>query len=203
MTLDPVLSPSLESGRCPHLAVLLRTQAELYPVLASFYALGAKRRGWLVHRSLPGEAVLDRERLEAAGLDIGSLEDNDQLAIVEFDPNEEPECSPRPWKDALERSLESGFKALWYSRFAIGPDDDEFRDVLPFERAWDRSFAGQPVVTLCPYVLGSLDGASTLERLRGVSQLHDGVLVAGDDGLTMVARPSEHHATSTPAGGMG
>ncbi len=192
MTLDSVLSPSLDSGRCPHLAVLLRTQAELFPVLASFYALGAKRRGWLVHRSLPGEAAVDRERLEAAGLDVGSLEDGDQLAIVEFDPDEEPECSPRPWKDALERSLTRGFKALWYSRFAIGPDDDEFRNVLPFERAWDRTFAGQPVITLCPYVLGALDGGATLERLGGVSQLHDGLLVAAADGFTMMARPSQY-----------
>lgn len=190
MTIDPVLSLALDRGHCPHLAVLLRTQTELFPVLASFYALGAKRRGWMVHRSLPGEGAIDREGLAAAGLDVDSLQDNDQMAIVEFDPDEEPECSPRPWKDALERSLARGFKALWYSRFAIGPDDEDFRNVLPFERAWDRSFAGQPVVTLCPYVLGSLDGAATLERLRGVSQLHDGVLVAGDDDFTMLARQS-------------
>jgi len=72
--------------------------------------------------------------------------------------------------------------------------------VLPFERAWDRSFAGQPVVTLCPYVLGSLDGAATLERLGGVSRLHDGVLVAGDDGFTMMARPSEYAASGAPEG---
>ena len=178
-----ILRPSLDGGHCPHLAVLLRTQAELFPVLASFYALGAKRRGWLVHRSLPGEAGVDRERLAAAGLDVAPLEGNDQLAIVEFDPDESPESSPRPWRDALEQALSRGLKALWYSRFAIGPDDDAYRNVLPFERAWDRSFAGQPVVTLCPYVLGSLDGAATLERLGGVSRLHDGVLVAGDDGF--------------------
>ena len=203
MTIGPALSPSLDGGRCPHLAVLLRTQAELFPTLASFYLLGAKRRGWLVHRSLPGEGGVDRERLAAAGLDVGPLEDNDQLAIVEFDPEEPPESSPRPWREALEGALSRGFEALWYSRFAIGPDDDEYRNVLPFERAWDRSFAGQPVVTLCPYVVGSLNGAATLERLRGVSQLHDGVLVAGNDGFTMMARPSEHNDGSSPAEDMG
>ena len=204
MTIDPALSPSLDGGGCPHLAVLLRTQEELFPVLASFYALGAKRRGWMVHRSLPGEGGVDRERLAAAGLDLGPLEGNDQLAIVEFDPDEAPESSPRPWREALERALSRGFEALWYSRFAVGPDDDEYRNVLPFERAWDRSFAGQPVVTLCPYVLGSLDGTETLERLRGVSELHDGVLVAGDDeDFTMLARPPEHDPATSRADGVG
>jgi hypothetical protein len=41
--------PALDTDVCPHLAVLLRSEAEFAPVVASFYALGAARGGWLVH----------------------------------------------------------------------------------------------------------------------------------------------------------
>jgi hypothetical protein len=179
MTIELPLSASLDRGLCPHLAILLRTPGELFPALASFYALGAKRGGLLVHRSLPGEAATDRDSLAWAGLAVDDLEGSGRLAIVEFDPAEPPESSPLPWAARLTVALAEGFTGLWYSGFAIGPDDEEYRVVMPFEQAWDRAFAGRPVVTLCPYVVGELDGATTLERLTGVAAVHDGVLVAG------------------------
>ena len=46
------LDPALDGGACPHVAVLLRSEEEFAPVVASFYSLGAKRGGWLVHRSV-------------------------------------------------------------------------------------------------------------------------------------------------------
>jgi len=179
----------LEDGDCPHLAVLLRAESELFPVLASFYALGAKRRGFLVHRSVQDHAANDRERLVAAGLDVEKLETTEQLLIVEFDPNEPPDTSPERWQRVLDQSLGNGYSALWYSRFAIGPRDEEYNRVLPFERAWGQCFAGQPVVTLCPYIVGSLNGAQAIERVGAVAQTHEGVLVAGDNGLTLL-RPT-------------
>jgi hypothetical protein len=54
--LERVLTRTLDAGACPHLTVLLKTTDELHPVLASFYALGAKRNGWMAHRSIAGEA---------------------------------------------------------------------------------------------------------------------------------------------------
>jgi MEDS: MEthanogen/methylotroph, DcmR Sensory domain len=156
-------------------------------VLASFYALGAKRRGFLVHRSIQDDSANDRERLAAAGLDVDGLEASEQFVIVEVDPAAPPETPQQPWQRVLERSLSSGYTALWYSRFAIGQCDEDYHSkLLLFERAWGRCFAGQPVVTLCPYVVGALDGAQTLEHMGEVSHLHEGVLLAGDDGLTLV-----------------
>lgn len=142
--------------------------------------LGAKRRGLLAHRSIRGEGALDRERLTEAGLAVGELEQTGRLTITEFDPDEPPEASPAPWQETLHRALARGFTALWYSRFAIGADDEDYRRVGPFERAWDQSFAGRPVVTLGPYLVGELDGAATLDRLAGVASVHDGVLLSGD-----------------------
>jgi hypothetical protein len=65
-------------------------------------------------------------------------------------------------------------------------DEEEYSNVLPFERAWGQCFAGQPVVTLCPYIVGALSAAQVLERVESVSQTHEGVLLAGDDGLTLL-----------------
>jgi MEDS: MEthanogen/methylotroph, DcmR Sensory domain len=190
VAIDLALSPLIGDGACPHLAVLLRTDSELFPVLASFYALGAKRRGFLVHRSIRGDRSRDREQLAAAGLDVNGLEASEQFEIVEFDPDEPPEHSPQPWQHVLERSLSSGYRALWYSRFAVGPGDEEYSNLLPFERAWGQCFAGQPVVTLCPYIVGALDGAQVLNRVGEVSHTHEGVLLAGDNGLTLL-RPTD------------
>lgn len=184
--LEGALTQSLDGGACPHLAVLLRSESELYPVLASFYALGAKRDGWLAHRAVQGEADLDRERLSGAGLDVAGLEANGRLAIVEFDPGEDPKTSPEPWAKALREALERGRSGLWYSRFAVGPDAEQYAGVVAFELAWERAFHDQPVVTLCPYVVGELGGGDALDRLRGVSEFHDGVLVpAGDHALKL------------------
>ncbi len=155
-------------------------------MLASFLALGAKRRGFLVHRAIQGDSANDRERLTSAGLDVEALEASEQLEIVEIDPDQPPESSTQPWQQVLERSLSSGYSALWYSRFAVGPDDAEYSNMLPFEHAWTECFVGQPVVTLCPYIVGALNGTQTLERMSEVSHVHEGVLLAGDDGLTLL-----------------
>jgi hypothetical protein len=187
--LERALDPPLETGSCPHLAVLLKREDDLYPVLASFYALGAKRDGWLAHRSIEGQAERDRERLAGAGLDVEALEADERLAIVEFDPGEDPAASPEPWRQKLDEALARGLTGLWYSRFAVGPDSEQFAGVAAFERAWDDAFRDRPVVTLCPYVVGELSGPATLDRLDGVSGFHDGVLVpaAGEAGFRLLA----------------
>jgi hypothetical protein len=180
--LEGAITPALERGSCPHLAVLLRSKADLPAVLASFYALGAQRGGWMAHRSVRGEADDDRRLLAEAGLDVAGLEAAERLAIVESDPEEAPEQSADPWVRALEAALGRGLSALWYSRFAVGPQEEQYRAVLAFERAWEECFHDRPVVTLCPYLVGELDGAATLERLDGISSLHDGVLIPSTPG---------------------
>lgn len=178
---DKVLEPRLDDGACPHLAVLLHTASELPDVLASFYALGAKRGGWLVHRAVQGQGQSDREMLGRTGLDVSGLENEQRLVIAEFDPAEPPQDSTDPWARALEDALGRGFTGLWYSRFAVGPDRQQFASVLEFERAWESAFSGRPVVTLCPYIVGELDGRSTLERLSALTEMHAGVLVPDPD----------------------
>jgi MEDS: MEthanogen/methylotroph, DcmR Sensory domain len=180
--LERVLTRTLDGGACPHLAILLKTTDQLYPALASFYALGAKRNGWMAHRSIAGEAQLDRERLSGAGLDVEALESAGKLAIVEFDPDENPEASPQPWQKALDEALGRGRSALWYSRHAVGPDAAHYEGVVAFELAWDQAFKDKLVVTLCPYIVGDLSGSGAIERMQDVSEFHDGLLVPNRDG---------------------
>jgi DcmR-like sensory protein len=183
--LADVLAPVVEKGACPHVAALLKSPDELPSVLASFYALGARRDGWLVHRSIAGEADADRRALGEAGLDAAGLEASGQLVIAEFDPNEPPERSTDPWEQGLEEALRAGRSGLWYSRFAVGPDAEQFAAVLPFERAWERAFHGRPVVTLCPYLVGALAAGPALERFITLADIHDGVLVPAGEGFAL------------------
>ena len=179
--LERVLAPLLASGSCPHMAVLLKRDEDVIPVLASFYALGAKRGAWLAHRSVLGQVERDRQRLARAGLQVEGLEADERLTMVEFDPAEDPAASPAPWREALDEALEVGLTGLWYARFAVGPNVQQFSGVAAFERAWDDAFHDRPVVTLCPYVVGGLSAGRTLDRLDGVSSFHDGVLVPSED----------------------
>ena len=178
---EDALAPAVTDGSC-HLAVLLKKPQELHAVLASFYALGYKRGGWLAHRALQGEAARDRERLAACGLDVDALEAEDRLAVVEFDPDEPPEQSTGPWEREMERALARGLTGLWYSRFAVGPDEQGYAGVVEFERAWESSFHGRAAVTLCPYVVGELSGAAAMDRMTAVSEHHDAVLVGREEG---------------------
>lgn len=179
------LDRSLEA--CPHLAVLLHSEDELPGVLASFYALGAKRNGWLVHRARRDEIGADREALAGAGLDVDGLEREDRLIFCGFDPEADPEAIGAEMAADLEAALARGLTALWYARFAVGPEVAPYRRFLAFERSWDARFRGGPVVTLCPYVVGPLDAGETLARLGTVAGLHDGVLVPGEGGHELIA----------------
>jgi MEDS: MEthanogen/methylotroph, DcmR Sensory domain len=180
--IEGLVDPQVGAGSCPHLAVLLKSHDELPAVLASFYALGAKRNGWLAHRSLPGESDSDRERLTGAGLEVTNLEEEGRLEIMEIDPEGPAEKSTQRLEEALDRALDRGYSAAWYARFAVGPDESAHTAFRPFEDAWDRAFSGRKVVTLCPFVIGELDGRTALERMDWLADMHDSVLLPGADG---------------------
>lgn len=185
------LQPELERGACPHVAVLLRSPDELPGVLASFYALGAKRGGWCIHRSLIGEADDDRVALADAGLEVERLEAAGRLELIELTPGGvAPEEYPLRWLEGLDRALENGFTGLWYSRYVVGPDEAAYDFVEPFEREWDKAFHGRPVVQLCPFLVGDLDAGATLDRLDRVSAMHSqGVLVPEAESGYRLLRP--------------
>ena len=175
MSFAEAVEPRLDGGSCPHMAVVLRSGRELPAVLVSFYALGARRRGWVVHHAVPTQCDRDRERLTAAGLDVAGLEAAGSLVFFEFDPAEAPEAAAERFEPLLAAALERGHSALWYSRFPIGPGAAEFANATAYDRAWDARFRGRPVITLCPYVLAGEDAAERIDHLNG---WHDAVFDA-------------------------
>ena len=175
MSFADAVGPRVGRNACPHMAVVLRSARELPPVLASFYALGASRNGWVVHHALPGGCERDRERLAAAGLDVAGLERAGSLVLFEFDGGESPEEAAERFEPRLADALARGHGALWYSRFPIGPGARDFASATAYDRAWDARFRGRPVVTLCPYVLA---GDEADERIAHLAGWHDAVLDA-------------------------
>ena len=184
---DNALGSVFESGACPHLAVVLRSEAEFAPVVASFYSLGAKRGAWLAHRAV--EVEDDRRALNDAGLDVAGLESEGRLVIEALDLDEPPDALPERLEAGLDAALDRGLIGLWSSHSPVGPGADSFELAIGIERAWEKRFKGRPVVTLCPYVIEGLDGAGAVDRLTEVSELHEeGVLVPSRRGLQTFRR---------------
>ena len=171
------LAEHLEAEACPHLAVFLNSLDELPGVLVSFYALGARRGGWLAHRALPGGADRERALLTEAGLDVAALEADEPHGRRRDGLRRTRRGSAEPWHEALDAALERGCTGLWYARSPVGPEAVD--GMLEVEREWHRMSRDRPVVTICPFIVG--DAA-----VSRVAETHTGVLVPENGGYKLV-----------------
>jgi hypothetical protein len=189
MDLETPLRDQIDTGWCPHLAMLLRRREEVAPTLASFYALGAQRNGWLFHRSISGEADADRHALTDAGLDVAGLEAQRRMKFGEITLDITPEQWVEFWTPELEGALERGFDAAWWARFPIGPDEEIIARSVAYDRAWDERFHGRPCVSLCLFIVGDLDAPAEQSHVDRLAQTHDAVLVPEASGPALVRTP--------------
>jgi hypothetical protein len=172
--MDSSLEQAIRPGSCPHLAMLLQRREEVAPTLASFYALGAKRNGWLFHRSIEGNAAADRAELIAAGLAVERYEAEGRMVFSEISLGITIEDYVHAWEPEMEAALARGFDAAWWARFPISDGALIDRSVA-YDAAWDDHFRDRPCVSLCLFIVGDV------ERDRRAAQLaanHDTVLTA-------------------------
>jgi hypothetical protein len=158
---------------CPHVAILLSHRDEVPAALAAFYALGAKRNGWLNHRALAGRADADRAALTAAGLDVAALEAGGRMVFSEMEPWISVEEYVQGWDAQMQAALTGGFDAVWCSRFPVGPDAETIDRVLAYDRAWEAHVHDRHYVSLCVYVA---DEADRDRRRDQLASIHDQVL---------------------------
>jgi hypothetical protein len=183
LDLETPLAGRLADAACPHLAILLDSLDDVPAAVASFYALGLRRNGWLFHLSLPGQADDDRRRLTANGLDVAGLERDERLEMCEIPITEPPEEWAKPWVPVVERRLARGYDAVWWSRFPVGADDEtRFAIALEYDRHWDAAFHGRPSVSLCVYIVGDLPAGDRARRAEGLRAMHDATLVPAPRG---------------------
>jgi len=169
----PRVESAFPKGACPHVAVLLSHPDEVAPTLASFYALGAKRNGWLYYRSLAGRADADRAALIAAGLDVTTLEAEGRMVFSEMEPTISVEDYVLSWEAEMQAALARGFDAVWCARFPVGPKTTVVDRAVEYDRAWDAHARDRRYVSLCIYVVGELDRD---RRAAELEPLHDSVL---------------------------
>jgi hypothetical protein len=153
--------------------MLLNRREEVAPTLASFYALGAKRNGWLFHRSLEGRADHDRGELAAAGLDVTRLEADGRMVFSEISLGITVEDYVHAWEPEMEAALARGFDAAWWARFPIGPDAEIIDRSVEYDAAWDAHFHDRPCVSLCLFIVGDVERD---RRAAQIAPTHDQVL---------------------------
>ena len=168
-----MLDSAFPTGACPHVAMLLSRPEEVAPTLASFYALGAKRNGWLYYRALAGRLEADRAALIAAGLDIPALEAEGRMACSEMSPDISVDEYVNGWDAEMSAALARGYDAAWCARFPVGPDARHVDRSLEYDRAWDAHAHDRRYVSLCIYIVGEVEHDRREAQLRAI---HDTVL---------------------------
>jgi len=177
------LDDLVERLRCPHVAIVLRGPAEIYHVQASFYALGLRRNGFVVHRSLPGRPDRDRTGLAHAGLDVAALEEAGRLVVDETPVTEPADSWAERWTGTVDEALARGFHSVWWTGFPIGRDDQFYRLALEYDRAWEACFARRRSVSLCLYIVEGLDEEDRRARMDELASFHDALLISDADGV--------------------
>lgn len=184
--MERVLDDVLAGRRCPHLAMLLGSASEIHAVQASFYGVGVKRNGWVLHLALPGRLERDRAGLQAAGLDVDGLERAGRLAIDELPVTEAPADWAQRWAAVAEHALRRGFDAVWWTGPPIAPADAVYRVALEYDRAWEACIEGRPAVSLCLYLVEGLDEEQRRRRVEELGSFHDALLLPGPSGVSVL-----------------
>jgi DNA-binding CsgD family transcriptional regulator len=182
LPLDEVLA----ARTCPHLAMLLQSAREIYAAQASFYALGIRRNGWVLHRSTPGRLEADRDGLRAAGLDVDALERDGRMVVDEARIEEPPDAWAHRWAAVAEAALDRGFDAVWWTGPPISAPDEVYGLGLTYDRAWQQCIHGRPAVSLCLYLVDGLSEEQVRSRARDLAPLHDGLLMSGPQGVSVL-----------------
>lgn len=170
--------------KCPHLAMLLRGPQEVYAAQASFYGLGLRRNGWILHRSIPGRLENDREGLRSAGLDVDALVREGRMVIDETPIHETPEDWAHRWAAVAEGALLRGFDAVWWTGPPIPPSTDVYNLAVAYDRAWEQCIHGRPAVSLCLYLVGELSEDERRARAEELGEFHDALLMSGPGGVS-------------------
>jgi MEDS: MEthanogen/methylotroph, DcmR Sensory domain len=179
------LDDLMETLPCPHVAILLRSPSEIHRVQASFYAVGVRRNGFVVHRALPGRCDRDRTGLARAGLDVPALEQAGKLVVDETPVTEPADTWAQRWTGPVDEALARGFHSVWWTGLPIGRDDRFYRLALEYDRAWEASLARRRSVSLCLYIVEGLDNGDRRARVDELASFHDAVLISGADGVSL------------------
>ena len=131
------METAFPDGACPHVAVLLGERGEESAALARFYALGAKRNGWLYYRSLAGRADADRAALTAAGLDVAGLEAAGGETVLGDASDISVEDYVAGW-DADAGGARARFEAVSVLPLPRRPGRRHIDRSVEYDRAWDE-----------------------------------------------------------------
>jgi DNA-binding CsgD family transcriptional regulator len=188
LELSGPLHEALSGRSCAHLACLLRSTDEVPAAQASFYAVGVRRNGWVLHLALPGRVEEDRAALTAAGLDVADLEAKGQMRVEEWQVEQPPDMWAQRYVAVAQRAIAGGFDAVWWTGYPAGADDDVYRTIVEYDKAWESVIHGRPSVSMCLYVAEGLPAPERQAREAQLGAFHDALLVPAEQGVRLVLR---------------
>ena len=197
--MESALDDVLGARKCPHLAMLLRSVQEVHVAQASFYGLGLRRNGWVLHRSIPGRLEKDREGLRSAGLDVDALVREGRMVIDETPIDEAPDDWAHRWAAVAEAALLRGFDAVWWTGPPIPAASDLYDIATAYDRAWERCIHGRPAVSLCLYIVDGLSEDERRARAEELGEFHDALLMSGPSGVSVLETLMSTGAREPPA----
>jgi DNA-binding CsgD family transcriptional regulator len=196
---ESALDDVLGGRKCPHLAMLLRSMQEVHVAQASFYGLGLRRNGWIMHRSNRGRLEKDREGLRRAGLDVDELVREGRMVIDETPIHEAPEDWAHRWAAVADAALLRGFDAVWWTGPPIPAATEAYNVASAYDRAWERCIHGRPAVSLCLYIVGGLSEDERRVRAEELGEFHDALLMSGPSGVSVLETLMATGAREPPA----
>jgi DNA-binding CsgD family transcriptional regulator len=179
--------------------MLLRSVQEVHVAQASFYGLGVRRNGWVLHRSNAGRLEKDRAGLRSAGLDIDALVGEGRMVIDEAPITETPEDWAHRWAAVAEAALRRGFDAVWWTGPPIPAATDAYDLASAYDREWERCIHGRPAVSLCLYIVDGLSDEERRARAEELGEFHDALLMSGPSGVSVLETIMATGAREPPA----
>ena len=166
--------------------MLLRSVQEVHVAQASFYGLGVRRNGWVLHRSNAGRLEKDRAGLRTAGLDVDALVGDGRMVIDEAPITETPEDWAHRWAAVAEAALRRGFDAVWWTGPPIAAASEAYNVGSAYDREWERCIHGRPAVSLCLYIVDGLSDEERRARAEELGEFHDALLMSGPSGVSVL-----------------
>jgi hypothetical protein len=156
-----------------HICLFYETKQDLLDTCVAYFKAGLQSNEFCVWAI--SEPITEQEARDALANEVPEFERHLAEGRMEFLPGREWYLQGNEfdlqritggWHEKLDAALAKGFEGMRVSGNAFWLSTDHWKDFLEYEQELDRSLAGQAMVVVCTYCLGSSRGRDVLDVAR-------------------------------------